>query len=65
MVASPTTSTCFVDGGDPQRSLLVPGFGAPASDDITNKAALVERILAAVPADRVTEVETLDRYESA
>src|SRR5215213_4715542 len=27
VVASPTTRTCFVDGGDPQRSLLVPGAG--------------------------------------
>jgi hypothetical protein len=65
VVASPSTSTCFVDGGDPERSLLVPGFGAPASYDITNKATLVASILEAVPSERVTEVETLDRYQSS
>src|SRR5512141_1246444 len=30
VIASPTTKTCFVDGGEPDRSLLVPGDGAPA-----------------------------------
>jgi uncharacterized protein (DUF58 family) len=60
VVVSPTTSTCFVDGGAPERSLLVPGDGAPASYDVDDKAALVAAIVAAVPADRVTEVARLD-----
>jgi hypothetical protein len=61
VVASPTTSTCFVDGGAPERSLLVPGEGAPAPYDIADRKALVEAILARVPADRVETVDSLDR----
>ena len=30
VVASPSTHTCFVNGGVPAQSLLVPGIGAPA-----------------------------------
>jgi hypothetical protein len=61
VVASPTTSSCFVDGGAPERSLLVPGDGAPAPYDIAERAALVEAILARVPADRVRTVASLDK----
>lgn len=61
VVASPTTSSCFVDGGAPERSLLVPGDGAPAPYDIADRAALVEAILARVPADKVTTVASLDK----
>jgi hypothetical protein len=61
VVASPATSSCFVDGGAPERSLLVPGDGAPAPYDIVDRAALVEAILARVPADKVTRVASLDR----
>ena len=61
VVASPTTNSCFVDGGAPERSLLVPGDGAPAPYDIADRAALVEAILARVPADRVTRVASLDK----
>jgi hypothetical protein len=61
VVASPATSSCFVDGGAPERSLLVPGDGAPAPYDIADRAALVEAILAHVPADKVTTVASLDK----
>ena len=60
VVASPTTRTCFVDGGAPERSLLVPGDGAPASYDIINRAALVEAILAHVAKDKISIVSSLD-----
>ena len=60
VVASPTTTTCFVDGGAPERSLLVPGDGAPASYDLDDKAALYAAILARTPADRVQTVARLD-----
>src|SRR5262249_57418227 len=63
VVASPTTHTCFVDGGAPERSLLVPGVGAPAPYDIDDKRTLFETILARVGTDRVTEVESLDAVE--
>ena len=59
VVASPSTRWCFVDGGSPERSLLVPGDGAPAPYDIADRAALVEAILAHVPADKVQTVATL------
>lgn len=60
VVASPTTHTCFVDGGAPERSLLVPGDGAPAPYDLTDRTALYDAILAHVPADKVETVETLE-----
>ena len=63
VIASPTTQSCFVDGGAPERSLLVPGDGAPASYDIADRGALVDTILARVPADRVKIVASLDKTE--
>ena len=59
VVTSPATHTCFVDGGGPERSLLVPGEGAPAPYDIEDKPALLEAILAHVDKDKVQEVATL------
>jgi hypothetical protein len=59
VVASPSTHTCFVDGGTPAQSLLVPGEGAPAPYDIEDKPALLEAILAHVPKEKVQEVVTL------
>ncbi|HET9993735.1 MAG TPA: hypothetical protein VFQ65_34595 [Kofleriaceae bacterium] len=59
VVASPTTHTCFVDGGAPERSLLVPGDGAPAPYDLEDKQALFEAILSHVTPDKVETVETL------
>jgi len=64
VIASPATSTCFVDGGKPEISLLVPGDGAPAPYDIADRKALVEAILAHVAADKVTIVDSLDRVEN-
>jgi hypothetical protein len=61
VVASPSTSTCFVDGGTPEHSLLVPGDGAPAPYDIADRKALVEAILAHVPAHKVQTVTSLDQ----
>ena len=61
VVASPATFTCFVDGGQPERSLLVPGPGAPASYDIENKRALYQAIRARVPGERVREVALLEQ----
>jgi len=61
VVASPTTRSCFVDGGAPERSLLVPGDGAPAPYDIAERGALFDAILDHVPADRVRTVESLDK----
>lgn len=65
VVASPATSTCFVDGGAPERSLLIPGDGAPASYDVEDKGALVAAIVARVPADRVRTVARLDEAAGA
>lgn len=60
VVASPATKTCFVDGGAPEKSLLVPGVGAPAPYAIEDRAALYDAILAHVDAAKVTEVATLE-----
>ena len=63
VVASPSTHSCFVDGGAPERSLLVPGDGAPAPYDIVDRAALFDAILAHVPADKVKTVASLDKAD--
>lgn len=60
VVASRSTHTCFVNGGKPERSLLVPGDGAPAAYDLEDKAALFDAIVAHVTADRIREVELLE-----
>lgn len=59
VVASPSTRTCFVDGGTPEKSLVVPGDGAPAPYDIEDKSALLDLILAHVDKEKVQEVATL------
>lgn len=64
VVASPTTRTCFVDGGTPERSVLVPGDGAPAPYAITDRDELFATILDHVAHDRVETVESLDRAPS-
>ncbi len=61
LVTSPATETCFVDGGDAERSLLVPGDGAPAPYDIEDARGLYRAIVARVPPDRVREVPLLER----
>ncbi len=60
VVASPTTQTCFVDGGTSERSLLVPGDGAPASYRLAGRPELYQRIVSSVSSDRITYVDTLD-----
>lgn len=60
VIASPSTSTCFVDGGSADVSLLVPGDGAPAPYDVERKRDLYRAIMARVPADKVREVTSLD-----
>jgi hypothetical protein len=59
VIAAPAKHTCFVDGGTPAQSLLVPGDGAPAPYDIEDRAALVDAILAHVPADKIERVASL------
>lgn len=65
VVASDATTTCFVDGGAPERSFLVPGDGAPAPYDLERKPALYAAILARVPADRIRRVARLDEAAPA
>jgi hypothetical protein len=60
VVASASTKTCFVDGGSPERSLLVPGPGAPAAYDIEDKVALYEVIIECVPLVRIEWVDLLE-----
>ena len=59
VVAAPDKHTCFVDGGEPAKSLLVPGEGAPAPYDIENKQALVEEILRRVAPEKIERVSSL------
>jgi len=59
VIAAPDKHTCFVDGGDPAKSLLVPGDGAPAPYDIEDKQALVAWILAHVAAEKIEKVASL------
>lgn len=61
VIASPSTHSCFVDGGEPARSLLVPGVGAPAPYDLEDRPGLFAAIVAHVPADRVETVELLEQ----
>ena len=65
VVVARASKTAFVDGGAPDRSLLLPGRGAKAPYRIERQGELLEQILARVAADRVVEVERLDRYRPA
>lgn len=65
VTASPSTTTCFVDGGAPERSLLVPGDGAPAPYAIEDAPGLYRAIVAHVPPDRIREVALLERAGAA
>ena len=60
VIASESTHTCFVDGGSPEKSLIVPGVGAPAPYDLTDKTVLYDAIVAHVPADKIERVERLE-----
>ena len=59
VVAAQASHTMFVDGGVPEKSLLVPGDGAPAPYDLEDKPALFAAILAHVPDDKVSKVDSL------
>ena len=59
VLASPTTQTCFVDGGSPARSLLVPGDGAPAPYKIKNSEKLYAAIRAHVAKEKIRDLENL------
>jgi len=59
VVAAPARASAFVDGGDPRRSLLLPGAGARAPYRIADQRQLYDFIRAHVPADRVVEVQRL------
>jgi len=65
VTASPTAHWCFVDGGTPEHSLLVPGDGAPAPYDLENRPALYAFIIAHVPADKVELAESLEQAKQA
>jgi hypothetical protein len=65
VIASPSTETCFVDGGAPERSLLVPGDGAPAPYAIENAPGLYRAIVERAPRDRVREVALLETARKA
>lgn len=60
VVASAETRTCFVDGGGPERSLLVPGPGASAPYDIQDKAALYQAIVERAPGERIEWVALIE-----
>ena len=62
MLASPATSTCFIDGGTPARSQLIPGEGAPAPYTLDDRVGAYQAIMARVPRDRVTEVAKLTEH---
>ena len=59
VIAAPEKASCFVDGGAPEKSLLVPGDGAPAPYDIENRKLLVDEIIAHVAAEKVERVTSL------
>ncbi|MGE0548746.1 MAG: hypothetical protein AB7O24_14675 [Kofleriaceae bacterium] len=63
VIAAPKHNTCFVDGGTPERRLLVPGVGAPAPYDLEDRPGLFATILAHVPAERVQVVESIEDYK--
>ena len=50
-------TTMFVDGGSPERSLLIPGPASPASYLVRRKDALIEDILARVDASLICTPE--------
>ncbi len=59
VIAIENGRACFVDGGDPQKSLLVPGPGAPAPYQIERAGELYALILQKVPSERIRFVEDL------
>ncbi len=56
VIASPSTKTCFVDGGSAERRIMISGDGAPAPYRIERREELYAWILGHVPAEKVEEV---------
>lgn len=52
LIHSPTHKTAFVDGGVPDKSLVLPGPGVPAPYRIEKQAALYGELLGRIPKDR-------------
>ncbi len=65
VIVAERKATCFVDGGAPARSLLVPGDGAPAPYDIADRAALVAAILRHTNPELIERVETFEGLTTA
>lgn len=65
VVAASSSHTCFVDGGSPDKSLLVPGVGAPAPYDLEDRPALFDAILAHVDASRIERVDSIEKAKAA
>jgi len=57
----PRWQVAYVDGGAPDKSLLVTGPGAPGPYRVERREALIAFILAHVPKDKVREVDSLER----
>ncbi|RMH40037.1 MAG: hypothetical protein D6689_14925 [Deltaproteobacteria bacterium] len=59
-VASPDTRTLALDGGGPERTVVVPGPGAPAPYDVADKDELYEAIVRRVPPERIERVDLVE-----
>lgn len=60
VVVDPDREVCFVDGGSPDKSILVPGPAAPASYVITKRDELIDAILAHVPSEVIVNPDDID-----
>jgi hypothetical protein len=60
VVCAPSSKTCFIDGGTPERSIAVPGPGLPAAYMLEDREVLYDLVMEHVPADRRREVASLD-----
>jgi hypothetical protein len=56
----PRFKVAFLDGGEPGKSLLLTGPGAPGPYRIERREALYDLVVARLPADKLQEVETLE-----
>ncbi len=63
LVIDADREVCFVDGGSPERSVLVPGPAAPASYVIAKRDALIDEILAHIPSEKITDPDEIDASE--
>ena len=62
-IVSRDTKTCVVSGGSAEQTLIVPGPGALAPYDIADKRRLFDEIVARVPADKIEEVDLIERAD--